>query len=171
MKRAHVRLTAELPHESAPKYELRMRTWGVGDDELEVWQLPSPATPHVRSAIRVAGLRGRNLELVQHRVLKRLANAGLKMPLRRSIALVLDEPATFVLSEHLALILGLLFRTLAPMRRRESMLRVAEGIEAMGQEEAAYWMGMAMHRVNPRRVLSALRMLLTDPARAADVRR
>jgi len=34
----------------------------------------------------------------------------------------------------------------------------------MGQEEAAYWLGMAMHRVNPRRVLSALRMLLTDPA-------
>ena len=59
----------------------------------------------------------------------------------------------------------------APMSRRENMLRVAEGIEAMGQEEAAYWMGMAMHRVNPRRVLSALRMLLTDPARGSDVRR
>lgn len=171
MRRGQVRLEAIAPHESAPRYELRMRTWGAGDDELEVWQMPSPATPYVRSAIRVAGLRRRNLELVQHRVLKRLANAGVKLPPRRVVALVLDEPATFAISEHLALILGLLFRTLAPMRRRENMLRVAEGIEAMGQEEAAYWMGMAMHRVNPRRVLSALRMLLTDPARGVDVGR
>ena len=49
-------------------------------------------------------------------------------------------------------------------KERPNMVRVVEGIEAMGQEEAAYWLGMAMHRVNPRRVLSALRMLLTDPA-------
>jgi hypothetical protein len=42
---------------------------------------------------------------------------------------------------------------------------VAEGVEAMGREEAAYWLGMAMHRKNPRRVLGALRILLTDPAR------
>jgi len=171
VRRGHVRVAAIAPHESAPRYELRMRTWGVADDELEVWQMPSPATPHVRSAIRVAGLRGRNFELVQHRVLKRLASAGVKIPPRRAITLVIDEPVTFAINEHLALILGLLFRTLAPMRRRENMLRVAEGIEAMGQEEAAYWMGMAMHRVNPRRVLSALRMLLTDPAGGADVRR
>ena len=168
MRRGQTKVAPIATHESAPRYELRMRTWGAGDDELEVWQLPSPATPHVRSAIRVAGLRGRNLELVQHRVLKRLASAGVRLAPRRALMLVIDEPATYALGEHQALILGLLFRTLAPMRRRENMVRVAEGIEAMGQEEAAYWMGMAMHRVNPRRVLSALRMLLTDPARSAD---
>lgn len=150
---------------SAPKYELRMRSWGVGDDELEVWQVPSTATPHVRTAIRVAGLRGRNLELIHHRVLKRLSNAGVRVTRRRLLELVRDEPTSYEIDEHLALTLGLLFRTLAPMRRRENMQRVIEGIEAMGQEEAAYWLGMAMHRVNPRRVLSALRMLLTDPAR------
>ena len=33
----------------------------------------------------------------------------------------------------------------------------------MGREEAAYWLGMAMHRRRPRRVLTALRMLLTEP--------
>ena len=38
-----------------------------------------------------------------------------------------------------------------------------QGIEAMNKEEAAYWLGMAMHRKNPRRVLMALRFLLTDP--------
>ena len=37
----------------------------------------------------------------------------------------------------------------------------AHGIEAMGREEAAYWLGMAMHRTNPRRVLAALRLLLS----------
>ena len=33
----------------------------------------------------------------------------------------------------------------------------------MEREETAYWLGMAMHRPNPRRVLSALRTLLTVP--------
>jgi hypothetical protein len=61
--------------------------------------------------------------------------------------------------------LGLLFRVLAPMRKRENMRAVAMGVEAMGREEAAYWLGMAMHRKNPRRVLTALRYLLTDPKR------
>jgi hypothetical protein len=149
---------------SAPQYELRARTWGPGDDELEVWQVPAPATPHVRSAVRVAGLRGRNLELIHHRVLKRLTDAGLRLRPRRAVELIVGEPSSYAITEHFALMLGLLFRTLAPMRSRQNMVRVVEGIEAMGQEEAAYWLGMAMHRVNPRRVLSALRMLLTDPA-------
>jgi hypothetical protein len=43
------------------------------------------------------------------------------------------------------------------------MRAVADGIEHMGREEAAYWLGMTMHRKYPRRVLSALRMLLIDP--------
>ncbi|MEY2913040.1 MAG: hypothetical protein RLZZ184_2349 [Cyanobacteriota bacterium] len=36
---------------------------------------------------------------------------------------------------------------------------------AMGKEEAAYWLRMAMQRKSPRRVLMALRCLLTDPNR------
>lgn len=170
MRRAKMRIVDVETQASAPQYELRARTWGAGDDELEVWQVPGPATPHLKSAVRVAGLRGRNLELVQHRVLRRLSQAGVRLGPRRAQELVLGEPSAYAITEHLALMLGLLFRTLAPMRSRENMLRVAEGIEAMGQEEAAYWLGMAMHRVNPRRVLSALRMLLTDPARRAEAR-
>jgi GNAT superfamily N-acetyltransferase len=34
-------------------------------------------------------------------------------------------------------------------------------LDAMAREEAAYWLGMAMHRKNPRRVLAALRLLLS----------
>ena len=69
----------------------------------------------------------------------------------------------FDLDEEQALKIGLMFRVLAPMRNRENMRCCAEGIEVMGKEEAAYWLGMAMHRKNPRRVLMALRCLLTDP--------
>ncbi|PYR20270.1 MAG: hypothetical protein DMF95_07660 [Acidobacteria bacterium] len=39
---------------------------------------------------------------------------------------------------------------------------VAEGTDAMAKEEAAYWLGMAMHRRRPRRVLPALRCLLVE---------
>ena len=46
----------------------------------------------------------------------------------------------------------------------------AEGIDNMGCEEAAYWLGMAMHRKNPRRVLTALRVLLTTPRARATTR-
>lgn len=143
---------------SAPKYEIRVRVYGPADTELEVWHLPSPSSPHLTSAMRVAGLRGRNLELVEHRVLKRLAHAGVKF-----VANPTTGPRGYAISEDIALTIGLLFRTLAPMRSRDNMRAVAEGIEVMGREEAAYWLGMAMHRKNPRRVLTALRYLLTEP--------
>lgn len=171
MRAARTKIVAVETQASAPQYELRVQTWGAGDDEFEIWQVPAPATPHLRSPVRVAGLRSRNLELVQHRVLRRLSQAGVKLGARRAQELVPGEPRAHTITEHLALTIGLLFRTLAPMRSRENMLLVAEGIEAMGQEEAAYWLGMAMHRRNPRRVLGSLRMLLTDPARPAAERR
>lgn len=141
---------------SAPQYEVRVRNHGVGDTEIEVWEMPSPASPHLTSSVRVAGLRGRNLELVEHRVLRRLNQAGMRLPRTA------DKVRAYNITEELALRLGLLFRALAPMRSRDRMRSVTEGIEAMGREEAAYWLGMAMHRKNPRRVLTALRYLLTE---------
>jgi len=146
--------------DSAPQYELRVRNHGPGDAEYEIWQMPASATPQVTSAIRIAGLRGRNLDLVEHRVLKRLSQAGIKLGAGTD-----NKKRGYKLTEDLALMLGLLFRSLAPMRNRDNMRAVAEGIEAMGREEAAYWLGMAIHRKNPRRVLMALRFLLTDPKR------
>ncbi len=146
--------------DSAPRYELRLRCRGPAEAEYEIWQLPTTASPQVTAAKRVAGLRGRNLELVEHRILRRLSHAGIR----------LGRPADkdqrgHAVTEDLALMLGLLFRTLAPMRSRDNMRAVTEGIEAMGREEAAYWLGMAVHRKHPRRVLSALRCLLTEPKR------
>ena len=144
--------------ESVPQYEVRVRNRGAGDTEIEVWEMPSPASPQLKTAVRVAGLRGRNLELVEHRVLRRLNQAGMRLPRTT------DRVRGYNITEELALRLGLLFRALAPMQSRDRMRAVTDGIEAMGREEAAYWLGMAMHRKNPRRVLTALRYLLTEPS-------
>ena len=146
------------PSLALPRYELRARYFGPADTELEVWQLPSPATPHLAAPARVAGLRGRNLELVEHRVTRRLRQAGIQVE-----APALRLPRTWPIPEELALSIALLFRALAPMYSRDNLRAVIEGIEAMGKEEASYWLGMAMHRKNPRRVLMALRFLLTSP--------
>jgi len=143
-----------------PRYELRARRHGMGDTELEIWQLPSSATPHISIPMRLAGLRGRNLDLVEHRVLKRLKEAGIR------IDILPIEGMGSPIAEDAALRLALLFRTLAPMRSREAMRLVADGIETMGREEAAYWLGMAVHRKNPRRVLTALRIIMTDPKKS-----
>lgn len=153
------RFTSMSTPASAPIFEVRMVRHGPADTEVEVWQLPSPVSPQVAAPMRLAGLRGRNLDLVEHRVLKLLRQAGVRF------APLADRKEAHVLGEEDALRLGLLFRTLAPMRSRDNVRAVAEGIEAMGREEASYWLGMAMHRRNPRRVLTALRSLLTDPHR------
>lgn len=145
------------PSMALPRYELRAHYFGPADTEMEVWQLPSPATPAITTPVRVAGLRGRNLELVEYRVTRRLKQAG--VPFEQP---ALRLPRAWSLTEEMALTLGLLFRSLAPMRSRDNLRNVVEGIEQMGKEEAAYWLGMAMHRKNPRRVLSALRILLTS---------
>ena len=142
---------------TAPLYELRVSRLGPANECFDVWQLAGPATPQLAAPRRVGGLRGRNLELVEHRVRRRLAAAGVRP------APAQGKPVHAALSEDMALTLGLLFRALAPMRSRDRMRAVADGIDAMDREEAAYWLGMAMHRAHPRRVLTALRALLTAP--------
>lgn len=142
-----------------PRYEIRAKRHGAGDAELEVWQMPSPATPNVTAPLRLGGLRGRNLELVEHRLWRRLKAASVRLDI-----LPVEGLGSSV-DEDTALKLALMFRALAPMRNTELMRLVADGVEAMGREEASYWLGMTIHRRNPRRVLSALRILMTDPQR------
>src|SRR5262245_27157585 len=67
------------------------------------------------------------------------------------------------LEEDLPLNLGLLFRTLAPMRNLDRIRQAADGIVAMSREEASSWLSRAMHRKYPRRVPAALRTRLTIP--------
>lgn len=143
---------------TTPVYELRARRHTERGLTLEIWHRPSPNSPQLKEPLYMAGLGGRNLSLVEHRVLRRLGKAKIDLG-----GLPIQERRSFPLNEDLALTLGLMFRVLAPMRNRDNMRMVLEGIEAMGREEAAYWLGMAMHRRNPRRVLMALRFLLIDP--------
>ncbi len=144
------------PSAALPKYELRLNVEGRGAYQLEVWQLPSPSTPRLTGPEYVATIKGMSLRLMEPRLLKRLRGLGVslgKMSAGRQDAWPINEEA--------ALTLGLLFRTLAPMRSIDRIRAVADGIDEMSREEAGYWLGMAMHRKNPRRVLAALRMLLT----------
>ena len=141
-----------------PIYELRAHGLGNGEIELSIWQLPSAAAPRLREAERTATLKGRPLRLVEHRVLKRLREAGVRVSRLRK-----GQTTRAQLDEEVALNLALLFRTLAPMRSIERIETVANGIDRMGREEASYWLGMAVHRSRPRRVLAALRLLLTTP--------
>lgn len=85
----------------------------------------------------MAGLAGRNLEINQIRILKKLKDAGIRLEVMPI------EGLRSPIREDAALRLALLFRTLAPMRSRSAMVHVAEGIEAMAREEAAYWLGMS----------------------------
>ena len=143
---------------SHPLYELRALGIGGGEVELEIWQLPSPATPRLNGAERTATLKGRPLRMVETKVLRRLKHSGIKLKGLRK-----KETADFPLDEDVALNLALLFRALAPMRSIDRIRMVAEGVDKMTREEAGYWLGMAVHRVYPRRVLAALRILLTTP--------
>lgn len=138
-----------------PCYQLRAWVYGPDDGALEVWQLPAPATPHLTTPLKLAGLRGRNLALIQPRLLRQLARLKIEVsPLLQKV----EQP--FPLPEEWALRLALLFRAVAPMRNRDNIGLCTEAVLAMPHEEAAYWFGMALHRKNPRRVLMALRCLL-----------
>jgi len=146
--------TAAAPQ--GPRYELRLAVSARGEWNLEIWQTPSPATPRLQSPEFVAALKGAALRLIEGRVLKRLSRAKISLG-----ALAPSSRRAWPIDEEMALHLGLLFRALAPMSNLDRIRQVADGIEAMSREEAAYWLGMALHRRFPRRVLAALRILLT----------
>jgi len=56
---------------------------------------------------------------------------------------------------------ALLADAFARVAQASEQIGVRRIIDAMAREEAAYWLGMAMHRKNPRRLLAALRLLLS----------
>ncbi|MHB1424618.1 MAG: DUF7680 family protein [Gemmataceae bacterium] len=141
-----------------PLYELRLIVHKRGDPRAEVWQLPSTATPLLQESLRLASLTGRGWRLIEARLLRRLAQARITVG-----TLTPGSQQNKPLAEDTALSLALLFRTLAPMRNLDNIREVADGIDSMSREEAGYWLGMALHRRFPRRVLAALRLLLTSP--------
>src|SRR3954465_369602 len=140
-----------------PQYELRLKASKGSNFELEIWQNPSPATPRLTAPEYLAGLKGSALRLIEPRLLKRLSRHKVNLG-----TLKIDKSQAWKIDEDLALNLGLLFRVLAPMRNLDRIRQVADGVDEMSREESGYWLGMAMHREHPRRVLAALRLLLTN---------
>ncbi|KKZ14066.1 MAG: hypothetical protein TH68_05770, partial [Candidatus Synechococcus spongiarum 142] len=106
-----------------PAYELRSRQRGPSDLLLEVWQVPSTATPELKQPRRIAGLGGHKLLLVEGAVLRRLTTEKVSLARLRK-----GESRRDRLSEELALAMGLLFKLLAPMRNMTSMDNCARGI-------------------------------------------
>lgn len=149
---------AGVDRDAAPFYELRRGKTDTGELIFAVWQRPSPATPHLSEARYIGGLQGRNVALIEHRLFRRLRALSIE-----ATGLLPGASRRSRLPEDEALRLGLLFRLLAPMRSRPNMRACLDGVETMGREEASYWLGMAMNRKHPRRVLMALRFLLIDP--------
>ena len=141
-----------------PQYELRMIVESTSVWRLEIWQVPSQATPRLKAPEQVATLRGSGLRMIENRLLKRLAKEKIVLG-----SLKPGKTKRWPLDEEMALSLGLLFRVLAPMTNLDRIRQVADGIEKMSREETGYWLGMALHRDYPRRVLASLRILLTTP--------
>ncbi len=142
--------------DAQPVFEIRIAALSNAAQRLEIFELPSPVSPRIQSPERVGGLEGNNLQAVETRVRKQLKSAGVNADRLRK-----GETQTTRIHEDLALLLGLLFRVLAPMRSVERIREVTLAVESMNREELSYWLGMAIHRKNPRRVLAALRMLVT----------
>ena len=143
---------------SVPQYELRLDVPQSGDWQLEILQMPSASTPRLTAPELLATLKGTALRLLENRILKRLGRAKIQLGTMRP-----GKQKSWPLDEEMALELGLLFRVLAPMRNLDRIREVADGVEEMSREELGYWLGMALHRPFPRRVLAALRLLLTRP--------
>jgi hypothetical protein len=139
-----------------PTYELRMIVESTSVWRLEIWQVPSLATPRLKVPEHLATIQGSSLRMLENRLLKRLARDRIVLG-----SLKPGKSKKWPLHEESALSLGLLFRALAPMKNLDRIRQVAEGIEKMSREELGYWLGMVLHRMYPRRVLASLRTLLT----------
>ncbi|MEZ6190079.1 MAG: hypothetical protein R3C45_02180 [Phycisphaerales bacterium] len=141
-----------------PRYEVHLASDKKGALEVSIWQLPSTAAPRLSHPECTATLKGRPLRLVENAIFKRLKSAGVS-PGRIRPGDTVSKP----MDEEEAVNLALKFRALAPMRSIDRIQTVSDAIDHLTREEANYWMGMALHRKRPRRVLAALRMLLTAP--------
>ena len=153
MKQKRSRQTHIDSHVATPQFEIWSIRTRPGSELLEIWQVPSPAQPEVTSPKRIARMSQRIWPVMEVRIRTLLMNHSIRL------LGIEGETTKISLDEDLALKLALIFKTLAPMRQRFKIQTVYEGIDAMTHEEAAYWLGMALYRPNPRKVLAALRVM------------
>ena len=141
---------------AAPTYEFRLAVSKRGEYQYSIWRTPSSAATGLEPAEQIGVLRGEAARIIENRVIRLLARARIHLG-----PICLGEKRKWSVDEDRALTLGLLFRVLAPMRNVERIREIAERIDEMSREEAGYWLGMSIYRQNSRRVLAALRLLLT----------
>ena len=107
MATPHAQVVA-LPRKAAsalPHYELRAKRQRGSDMALEIWQLPASATPHIKQPTYVAGLHGRNLSLVEHRLLRRLKVVRINLndlPAIDALRVPIDEELQYAARQRLA---------------------------------------------------------------------
>jgi hypothetical protein len=142
---------------AAPCYEFRLAASERGEYEYSIWRSYSRAGLVTEGGEQIGVVRGEAARIIENRVIRQLTRARVNLgPVR------LGENRQWSIEEDRALTLGLLFRVLAPMRNPERIREIAERVEEMSREEAGYWLGMSIYRQNSRRVLAALRLLLTS---------
>ena len=147
-------LAATVQPSAVPAYQFRLAASESGQYEYAIWR--TGAAAHLDAAEPVGVLRGESARVIETRVLRLLARSRIHLgPVR------LGEKRAWSIGEDQALTLGLLFRVLAPMRNLDRIREIAERVDEMSREEAGYWLGMSIYRQNSRRVLAALRLLLT----------
>jgi len=105
----------------------------------------------------VAALKGPALRLVEPRIFKRLSRNKINLG-----SLNGERAKEWRIDEDLALNLGLVFRVLAPMRKLDRIPRWPMVSMRMSREEAGLLARHGHAPKHPRRVLAALRMLLTS---------
>ncbi len=146
--------------ESVPRYELRVRVHGPVDTVYEVWQLPSPATPHVRVPARCCRTSGPKSGT--HRA-SRIAPLGARRSPPWTWPVCEPQEARVRLAPKSWLSRSACSSASSPQCAVATTCGLwPKALRRWSAREAAYWLGMAMHRRHPRRVLTAIRVLLTD---------
>ena len=141
---------------AAPAYEFRLAVSESGHYQYSVWRMPSGPSSALPSPEPLGTLRGEAARIIENRLLRLLSRARIQTgPIR------LGDKRAWRIDEERALTLGLLFRVLAPMRNADRIREIADRVDEMSREEAGYWLGMSIYRENSRRVMAALRLLLT----------
>ena len=71
------------PFSNDPSYALRLSVKRASDWQIEIWQLPSPATPRLKAPEHVASLKGTPLRMIERRVIKRLSRVKINLGVMR----------------------------------------------------------------------------------------
>lgn len=144
------------PEATEPLFELRVKVLDNNEYEMEIWQIPSPVSPNQFKETKLGRIVGAPFRVLETWLIRKLGKMNVSISLMKK-----NTNHTFMIKEDHAMFLTLLFLSLTSLRKVERIREVAMGVESLTYEESSYWVAMALHKKKPRRVLAALRMLLS----------